>query len=420
MEADGSVVLLERVDVSNNNMPGRSSKRILFKALLGLCLHLKIFDYDDTLSSSSNRSTTILSIQCNNTNELPQGWCLDNNAVPRYIDIVNDVHNTSSREEETQSTIELSRYSVEGFEQCLANKTVVFIGESRVRFQYMHLGLMLKTGKFMNCQDRDSYDMECLGIALKQSVWKSWVGDGNVASYNNASDWNDMFKYSTIMLNSYEQEHYNQSQSTMHHGGDNNNRQVSLCDCFRVPNEYAYDHHFENRYTRRNTVFGEINLIYLQNQRDRISMNKDFPPYVPFYNPNNKRCKPGECGRWSTGDSTNAYVGNLKSSLYDIIPLLNTTHLFVNSGWDFERDISCELKEFSKSHPDIKVTYLSQPLDISGKVQMLDPRKMKCKIDTIDRTSMTEGVPQSWYVDSVHVWSILNEEFNHQLIKMIC
>ena len=76
---------------------------------------------------------------------------MDNNAVPRYIDIVYDVHNTSSSEE-TQSTIELSRYSVEGFEQCLANKTVVFIGESRVRFQYMHLGLMLKTGKFMNCQ----------------------------------------------------------------------------------------------------------------------------------------------------------------------------------------------------------------------------------------------------------------------------
>ena len=57
--------IIERVDVSNINMPGRSSKRILFTALQGLCLHLKIFDYDDTLSASSNRSTTISSIQCN-------------------------------------------------------------------------------------------------------------------------------------------------------------------------------------------------------------------------------------------------------------------------------------------------------------------------------------------------------------------
>ena len=163
-------------------------------------------------------------------------------------------------------------------------------------------------------------------------------------------------------------------------------------------------------------------MIHLENIQDRVSMNEDYPPYQPFYWTSSKRCKPGECGRLGHGDAKDKWVGNLNASLYDIIPLLNATHVFANPGWDWERDISCMLREFANHHKNIKVAYLSHPRPMSlYTLKMLDPTKMECnEVDTIDRTTMTLNVPQTWYVDNLHVWSILNEEFNHQMMKMIC
>ena len=36
---------------------------------------------------------------------------------------------------------------------CLANKTIVFIGDSRVRYQYMNLAYFLMSSRFMRCDD---------------------------------------------------------------------------------------------------------------------------------------------------------------------------------------------------------------------------------------------------------------------------
>ena len=351
----------------------------------------------------------VQAIQCVKTDNLPDGWCMDGDLKPRYIDIDNNVLSNTTAD---SSSFELKRYTIDGFEHCLANKTVVFIGESRARFQYMHLGLTLKTGQFMNCPDRQGYDVECLGIA-SLATYQSWRGEGG---NQNISSWNDLFKFSTEMLQ-HSSESNKINQSTTPAIGT----QLSLCDCFRPEGGFAYNHFFENRYTKRTTAFGEINLIHLENLKDRVSMNEDYPPYKPFYFTSSNRCKPGECGRWGKGNSVNnAWVGNLNSSLYDIIPMLNATHVFANDGWNFGGDVSCILNQFANYHPNIKVAYMGGPLDISGKHHMLDPRTMKCQIDALDRAAMTHNVPRTFYLDSVHVWSILNEEFNHRMMKMIC
>ena len=363
------------------------------------------YEYYSLNNDKSLNLHLIQAIQCVKVDNLPDGWCMDSDLKPRYIDIDNNVLSNATAD---SSSFELKRYTIEGFEHCLANKTVVFIGESRTRFQYMHLGLSLKTGQFMNCPDLQGHDDECLGIASLET-YQSWKGEGLPSS------WNDFFKHSTEMLQ-HSSESNKINQSTTPAIGT----QLSLCDCFRPKGGFAYNHFFENRYTKRTTAFGEINLIHLENLKDRISMNEDYPPYKSFYSTSSKRCKPGECGRWSDGDSINAWVGNLNSSLYDIIPMLNATHVFANDGWNFGGDISCMLREFANYHSNIKVAYMGGPLDIMGKHHMLDPRTMKCQIDALDRTAMTLNVPRTFYLDSVHVWSILNEEFNHRMMKMIC
>ena len=149
----------------------------------------------------------IQTIQCDVVDNLPRGWCLDIDLIPRYIDnkIVTNI-STVTADESTKS-FELQRYTVKGFEQCLANKTVVFIGDSRARYQYMHLGLSLKMGRFMFCPDiqqgstyhDQEYDAECLGIA-SISNYQTWKDEGG--HLHNITTWNHVFKHSTKILSS--------------------------------------------------------------------------------------------------------------------------------------------------------------------------------------------------------------------------
>jgi hypothetical protein len=38
----------------------------------------------------------------------------------------------------------------------------------------------------------------------------------------------------------------------------------------------------------------------------------------------------------------------------------------------------------------------------------------------LDRSVLSEGIPRGWYWDQYHVLSILNEEYNHQLVEKVC
>ena len=91
-----------------------------------------------------NKLTT--TVQCSKVPNLPPGWCMDDNFVPRYLgkDIIDqpekdtkkNINGTSTPE---FTTFEVKQYTHDGFQKCLANKILVFIGESRVRYQLMNL-----------------------------------------------------------------------------------------------------------------------------------------------------------------------------------------------------------------------------------------------------------------------------------------
>jgi hypothetical protein len=74
----------------------------------------------------------------------------------------------------------------------------------------------------------------------------------------------------------------------------------------------------------------------------------------------------------------------------------------------------------------MKIAYLSNPPDKflhtkpKRHVDEVDPTNLNCPLDYLDRTTMAKDVPLDWYGDVLHVLSILNEEYNHRLVEMIC
>jgi len=213
-----------------------------------------------TSTTSTQKEIFTTSVKCRQTNDVPLGWCLDDHQVPRYIG-----HEDNN---------ELLYYTHNGYEKCLSKKTIIFIGDSRVRYQYMHLVSYLKNKEFMKCQDQEKYIVEASTTLPEDECHV-------INERMHGLGWNDWFVNSTNMLNSNSKNIRSDSISGEEKEGTRR-QQISLCDCARPPG-FAYNHFFENRYTKRNTQFGEINLIFLQNMNDVISMSEDFPPYLPFY-----------------------------------------------------------------------------------------------------------------------------------------
>ena len=111
--------------------------------------------------------------------------------------------------------------------------------------------------------------------------------------------------------------------------------------------------------------------------------------------------------------------------LRHILPRLNTTHAFVNVGWEKApgQEISCELQEFEESHPEIKTFMISNAPyrnNVENPSVSFDPKSLKCNSNFLDRTTMNKIVPSAWYWDKVHVSSILNEAYNHLTIEKFC
>jgi len=148
---------------------------------------------------------------------VPKKWCLDSESIPRYV----------GREEWPPRTIQ--HYSHAGYEKCLANKTVVFIGDSRVRYQFMHLASFLQTQKRMKCEDYGTISSDVIVpspecFLIEHERW----------GMHNGSDWTSWYKRSTDMINS------DPSNVT-------SSQQSALCDCYRdVP--FRPETTYENRF----------------------------------------------------------------------------------------------------------------------------------------------------------------------------
>ena len=155
-------------------------------------------------------------------------------------------------------------------------------------------------------------------------------------------------------------------------------------------------------------------------------MNQQFPPYTPFFS-KEERCKPGECGN---GNRTNVFQGDLNATVWNILPLMNTTHAFINLGWESHFDLdeqyefSCVMQDFERQYPNIQLFLISHPPPKetlkNETMPRFDPTKLKCKVKVLDRTILSKHVPEEWYFDNMHVWSVLNEEYNHQLMEKLC
>ena len=226
-------------------------------------------------------------------------------------------------------------------------------------------------------------------------------------------DWNKWYSQSTAMLTKDEE-------------------QVALCDCFRdVP--FTPQGTYENRFIQRLTPHGTVNLVYLQNFRNLVRIDQEFPPFAPFgfsKHPS-ARCVPGSCGG---ANRTNAFSGSLNETLWTILPLLNATHAFVSLGWDdkwggfkngFHKDqkLSCVIQDFEAHHPHTKVEIITQ---VPGKfrsqnLDLYDAKKLDCpSVGVYNRWNMAQGVPKFWYWDNAHILGILNEALNHKLLERIC
>ncbi|KAL7455197.1 hypothetical protein ACHAWC_006769 [Mediolabrus comicus] len=159
-----------------------------------------------------NNDYLITYATCADNSFLPKNWCHDTDNNARYVGDLLPPHNI------------IKHYNHNGYEKCLAEKNVVFIGDSRVRYQFMHLAAYLKYERFMKCRDVTinpaEADEECFVIdeRMKQRNWTLW------------------FEESTKALESYQQS--------------------SLCDCYRPP-KFDPKRTYENRFIKRSTRLGK-------------------------------------------------------------------------------------------------------------------------------------------------------------------
>ena len=160
----------------------------------------------------------------------------------------------------------------------------------------------------------------------------------------------------------------------------------------------------EYRFLKRSTSYGEINMVYLQSFKDLVQMSSEFPPFASFFpsSEGSYRCKPGEC---SPENRTVVFKGNLNDTMWNILPLLNTTHAFVNHGWrginkDYRPSkmpqFSCQMNEFTKHYPNIKMGFISHVPERGYTTRNMSTppiaETMNCNIDVFDRYPIAENL----------------------------
>jgi len=303
-----------------------------------------------------------------------------------------------------------------GVEHCLANKSIVFVGDSRVRFQYISMATFLTRGEWMQCQDEQS--------AVDPFCWL--LGNVNEKKFSN-EQWNDWYRDTNAHLNG-------NSIDSLHPTNGTNattQQQTEICDCYRrVP--FNIFSTVENRYLTRHTPYGTIRVTYMQKFRKRLNIHKEFPPLTPLEgfggsngnisNTNSTtRCEPGFCDH--------PYE---KLLWQDVVPQLQATHAVLSPGAWVDYDSSCELRDFlAANHSDIDTYYLYNPAGRHGAVIPFPPirhppTQWECNPTTstrwtfLDRYQLSNGAPTALYWDPVHSLSALNRAYNHQWLDAMC
>ena len=130
------------------------------------------------------------------------------------------------------------------------------MGDSRVRYQFMHLVWYLQSQKRLICED-----YRTLNSSIQRDPDCIVINEKMTENY----DWNIWYKITGDILDS---DYYYSNKSEV--GESSYTVQSNLCDCSKEP----YPGH-ENRFIKRSTPSGEINLVNLVNSVGYVLMNED-------------------------------------------------------------------------------------------------------------------------------------------------
>lgn len=297
-------------------------------------------------------------VKCKSGTLLPSGWCVEETAEKwRFVNRT------------------YWRRTIKGISKCLANKHVVFIGDSRTRFQYLSLANAVARGVFPQCVEglnKTMIDCEMAGRKM-----------GN---------WNHFYQVTNTILNERKNE-------------------TELCYCYRGQ---GWDRVRENRNFVSPSNFGPIHITYLNSVINMISFDPWFPPFTNYSN-NTNHCLPGTCR-----DRPNEVNLTAGQTLTEILPRFNpkVTHVFASGGWK-TYDIGCDIVRVEKEY-GIKAFFMSTPRNFKLPWNGSDAETQSCSPPIFDRTSMTIDPPPHLYRDPIHPYASMNEEYNMFLLDAIC
>ena len=141
-------------------------------------------------------------------------------------------------------------------------------------------------------------------------------------------------------------------------------------------------------------------------------MNVDYPPFSNITGPS-ECCEPGQSAKQNR---TDAFSGSVNETIWNILPLFNTTHAFVNLGWEIsfsfqdQSKLSCDLRRFEKVYTNITLYLITHPPTMRNTIDptlAFDATKLECDCNLLDRSVLSAGIPRGWYWDQGHVLSIL-------------
>jgi len=259
--------------------------------------------------------------------------------------------------------------------ELLANKSIVFIGDSRVRYQYMSLVHFLTYGYWNDCENGTTL----FGATHCEVIHYNRTGEQK----DGVNYWNTWYKNTNDIINS--------------HGSS------ELCDCYR-PSPFDAHRTRENRYFWRDVHCGKIRISYLQNFLGQVTFRNDFPPFQP--DPLNTTCKPGKCDQ---ADITLPLLPAL-----EIVSKLQPTHVFAGTGWH-DIDIGCTLVELERDHR-IKTYFMTRICERGGSIQKT---RQGCNASIFDRMTPTCGLPSDFYWDKMHGLSTINNDMNQRLFDLL-
>jgi hypothetical protein len=317
-----------------------------------------------------------------NLSSRSSGWCTDTTRTPRFVQ-------SDELVQFPERNVSGKAYrSHAGYLECLSGKHIVFMGDSRVRYQYLALLDFLRNRAWMQCRDygrHHSASPSCMFIDQSNL-------NGSSASWNS---W------------------YNDSSRNLR----------MICDCFRSA-PFKPKKANENRFFRISTPFGLITITYLQTFVGIVNFHSEFPPFSPYASYKDSlsitppRCQPGFCSH------PPSLILNATAALLEVVPKLQPTHVFAQEGWkhdegDIPQRFGCAVDAFERQNPGVKAFVISHPC-IREQSSDFEVPINGCNATVFDRRKLTANVPKTWYWDRLHLLSIVNQEFNHQLLDMIC